>query len=105
MILSPQSTQSCTGLLLRRGAECWRSAYPVFDREADWPNRTQREESVFWYMLAVGSLMHRAKSNSDIWGAGSLGPEIASKISVSDLKVHLQSIRGQFAVSDPLFNF
>ncbi|MDG5501330.1 polysaccharide pyruvyl transferase family protein [Marinobacter sp. BGYM27] len=49
----------------------------------------------FRHMLAVGSMMHRAKSNSDIWGTGTLGPEIASKISVSDLKVH--ALRGHLS--------
>lgn len=51
----------------------------------------------FRHMLAVGSLMHRAKSNSDIWGTGTLGPEIASKIPVSDLRVH--ALRGHLSKS------
>lgn len=46
----------------------------------------------FRHMLAVGSMMHRAKSNSDIWGTGTLGPEIASNIPVSDLRIH--ALRG-----------
>lgn len=49
----------------------------------------------FRHILAVGSMMHRAKSNSDIWGTGTLGPEIASRIPVSKLRIH--ALRGHLS--------
>ena len=49
----------------------------------------------FRHMIAVGSMMHRARRNSDIWGTGTLSPDIACKIPVAGLKIH--ALRGHLS--------
>ncbi len=46
----------------------------------------------FGHLLGVGSMIHRAKRNSDIWGTGTLDYTIGSQFDVSELKVH--ALRG-----------
>lgn len=49
----------------------------------------------FDHLLGVGSMIHRAKKNSDIWGTGTLDTAIASKYKAEELRVF--AIRGHLS--------
>lgn len=52
----------------------------------------------FDHLLGVGSMVHRAKKNSYIWGTGTLDKNIGSKYPVEDLNVF--ALRGHLSVEN-----
>lgn len=49
------------------------------------------------HLLGVGSIIHRAKKNSDIWGTGTLDKAIAAKYAVGELRVF--ALRGHLSAA------